>query len=78
MVNAGAPLHGCGHRFAVAQVGEHPLHVEAGESPVVVSGMPHHPHSLALGEQAANQVGAKVAGGPCNQRDACAHWLNPE
>ena len=32
---------------------------------------------LADGEQVANQIGAKVAGGPCNERNACAHGINP-
>jgi hypothetical protein len=54
MVNAGAAAHGGGHRLAIAQVGKHALHIKADQRPVIVFGAHHHPHLLALGEQAAD------------------------
>jgi len=63
-------------RRRVPQISKGPLDGQTLNGAVVAFRPHEHPHLLAISEQAANQIGAKVAGGPCNERDACTHGVN--
>jgi hypothetical protein len=60
VIDALGPAHGRLHRGAVTEVAPRPLDIEAAQGLVVAVAMSEHADRLALGEKAADQVGAKM------------------